>query len=169
MNKLFTIFISFLFLLLLQTGHADKIDGSGTIDTYVFTRSIPQQMTVGDSYKILLKINNDGSEPAIFKIILKTNVEYFYPPIDSGENLVLNPGGSLITRFYITPIKPKIGEVNITAKLYKIDSNRFILQDESTVQVLSIKTRYWNSELLSLIAVLLVAVSTIFIIHRSIK
>jgi hypothetical protein len=52
---------------------------SGRIDAYLFSRSIPEHMTIGESYEILVFVKNTGESPANFLVVLTTSGEFIYP------------------------------------------------------------------------------------------
>lgn len=102
---------------------------SGEIDHYAFSRSIPEHMTVGESYKVLVFVKNTGKTPAHFLVVLTAPSEFVYPQY-STQVIALDGGECCRIEFLITPTKSHTGELNITAKLYLL--NHSLIEIDST-------------------------------------
>lgn len=147
--------------------HPEK---SGVIDSYVFYRSVPRQMTIGKSYNILVFVKNNGQSLGTFQVSLFAPNEFFYPQYDA-EMVELENGESYRTKFLITPTKEYIGELNITAKLYLFNStqkssSRFILLDSTSKSVHVIKRGFSTQYIMATIVSILAIISVIGIIKR---
>lgn len=143
-------------------------DISGKIDSYAFSRSIPNQMTIGRSYKFLVVVKNTGKSRSTFRILLFAPNEFFYPQYDA-EIVELDKGEAYRTEFLITPTKEHIGELNITLKLYLFNSSqktspKFILVDSVYKSVHVINRGFSTQYIMTIIVSLLGIISVIRII-----
>lgn len=116
---------------------------SGRIDAYLFSRSIPEHMTIGESYKIIVFVKNTGKAPAYFLVMIIAPGEFIYPEFDT-ETIELDGGESHRIEFFITPIKPHIGELNITAKLHLLSP--LFLEIDSTADSFFLIKRKFSTE-----------------------
>jgi hypothetical protein len=132
---------------------------SGRIDAYLFSRSIPEHMAIGESYKIIVFVKNTGKAPAYFLVGFIAPGEFIYPEFDV-ETIELDGGKSHRIEFFITPIKPHIGELNITAKLYLISP--LLMEIDSTADsVFLIKRKFSTEGIIASISITVVAISAI--------
>jgi hypothetical protein len=118
---------------------------SGEIDHYVFSRSIPEHMTIGESYKILVFVKNTGKSPVHFLVVLTAPNEFIYPQ-RSTHVIALDSGEPCRIEFLITPTKPHIGELNITAKLYLLKPS-LIEIDSASDSVFLIKRNFSTEDI----------------------
>jgi hypothetical protein len=118
---------------------------SGEIDHYVFSRSIPEHMTIGESYKILVFVKNTGKSPVHFLVVLTAPNEFIYPQ-RSTHVIALDGGEPCRIEFLITPTKPHIGELNITAKLYLLKPS-LIEIDSASDSVFLIKRNFSTEDI----------------------
>ena len=132
---------------------------SGEIDHYVFSRSIPEHMTIGESYKVLVFVKNTGKFPAHFLIALTTPGEFIYPRY-SVRVAALDAGESRRIEFLLTPSKPFLGELNITAKLYHLAPSVTRL-DSTTGSVSSIKRNCSTEDIKAMIIIAICVVVTL--------
>jgi len=147
---------------------------SGVIDSYVFSRSIPKQMTIGKSYPILVFVKNTGQYHASFQVTLSAPNEFFYPSYISHsayEYIELDGGESYRIKFFITPTKAHIGELNITVNLYLVDftqssHSRFILLDSTSASVQIIKKAFSIWDILTVLLSILIIISGIKVIIK---
>lgn len=115
---------------------------SGEIDHYLFSRSIPEHMTIGESYKVLVFVKNTGKSTADFLVVLTTPGEFIYPRYSVRVG-ALDGGESRRIGFLITPVKPHIGELNITSKLYLL--NHSLIETDSTSDSLFLIKRNFST------------------------
>jgi hypothetical protein len=135
---------------------------SGRIDAYLFSRTIPEHMTIGESYKIIVFVKNTGKAPAYFLVIFIAPGEFIYPAFDI-ETIELDGGKSHRIEFFITPIKPHIGELNITAKLYLLSP--LLMEIDSTADsVFLIKRNFSTEGIIASISITVVAISAISVV-----
>ena len=132
---------------------------SGEIDHYVFSRSIPEHMTIGESYEILVFVKNTGKSPANFLVVLTTPGEFIYPRC-STRVVALDGGESHRIKFLLTPSKPLLGELNITAKLYHLGPSITLL-DSTTCSVSSIKRNFSTEDIKAMIIIAICVVVTL--------
>lgn len=132
---------------------------SGEIDHYVFSRSIPEHMTIGESYEILVFVKNAGKIPSYFLVVLTTPGEFIYPR-HSVQLGALDGGESRRIKFLLTPFKPILGELNITAKLYHFAPSITLL-DSTSCSVSSIKRNFSTEDIKAMIIIAICVVVTL--------
>jgi len=119
---------------------------SSRIYSDIFSRSIPKYMTIGEPYQVFVFVKNTGQSTEYFLVKLIAPSEYIYPQ-QSIEIIKLDKGEFRRVKFPITPIKQHFGELNITAKLYLLKSNRnlpssFIELDNTSTSIFWIKNAF---------------------------
>jgi hypothetical protein len=132
---------------------------SGEIDQYAFSRSIPQHMTIGGSYEILVFVKNTGKSPAYFLVLLTAPSEFIYPRYSVRVG-ALDGGESRRIKFLLTPSKPLLGELNITAELYHL-TPPFTRLDSTTCSVSSIKRKFSTEDIKAMIIIAISVVVTL--------
>ena len=132
---------------------------SAEIDHYAFSRSIPEHMTIGESYKVLVFIKNTGKYHAYFLVTLTAPGEFIYPRC-STRVVALDGGESRRIKFLLTPSKPLLGELNITAKLYHLAPSITLL-DSTTCSVSSIKRNFSTEDIKAMIIIAICVVVTL--------
>jgi hypothetical protein len=132
---------------------------SGEIDHYVFSRSIPEHMTIGESYEILVFVKNTKKYHAYFLVTLTAPGEFIYPRC-STRVVALDGGESRRIKFLLTPSKPLLGELNITAKLYHLAPSITLL-DSTTCSVSSIKRNFSTEDIKAMIIIAICVVVTL--------
>ena len=140
---------------------------SGKIDHYVFSRSIPEHMTIGESYEVLVFVKNTGKSHADFLVLLTTPGEFIYPRYGT-QVIALSDGESRRIEFPITPTKSHIGELNITASLYLLKPSISKL-DSASDSVFLIKRAFSIGDLMTVIMTILVIICGIAVIMRMLK
>ena len=137
---------------------------SGEIDHYVFSRSIPEHMTIGDSYEILVFVKNTGKSPAYFLVLLTTPGEFIYPQYSVRVG-ALDGGESRRIEFLLTPSKPLLGELNITAELYHLAPS-FTRLDSTSCSVTSIKRKFSTEDIKAMIIIAICVVVTLSLFYK---
>ena len=140
---------------------------SGVIDHYVFSRSIPEHMTIGESYKVLVSVKNTGKSPADFLVVLIAPDEFIYLRYSVGVG-ALDGGESRRIGFFITPVKPHIGELNITSKLYLLNPS-LIEIDSTSDSVFLIKRNFSTGDIMRVIISILIIICGIVVIIRILR
>jgi len=157
-----------------KINESQTFEVSGKIDSYVFSRSVPKQMKIGESYQINVYVKNTGKTPGMFRVVLTTPGEFIYPQYDSYV-FKLKKGESHRVVFLITPIKPHIGSLNITVDLYLVQSHKFlptdfVLLDRVYGEVRIIKPAFSIErafmDVAIIIMVLVIFILTIIFVHR---
>lgn len=111
-----------------KINESQTFEVSGKIDPYVFSRSVPKQMKIGESYQINVYVKNTGKTPGMFRVVLTTPGNFIYPRYDSYV-FKLERGEAQRMKFLIAPINPHIGSLNITIDLYLVQSHKFLPTD----------------------------------------
>lgn len=137
---------------------------SGEIDQYVFSRSIPEHMTIGESYEILVFVKNAGKIPSYFLVVLSTPGEFIYPRYSVRVG-ALDGGESRRIKFLLTPSKPILGELNITAELYHLGPSITRL-DSTTCSVSSIKRNFSTEDIKAMIIIAICVVVTLSLFYK---
>jgi hypothetical protein len=137
---------------------------SGEIDHYVFSRSIPEHMTIGESYTVLVFVKNTGKSHADFLVLLTTPREFIYPRYCT-QVIALSDGESRRIEFPITPTKSHIGELNITASLYLLKPSISKL-DSTSDSVFLIKRAFSIGDIAAVNMTILVIICGIAVIIR---
>jgi 4-amino-4-deoxy-L-arabinose transferase-like glycosyltransferase len=142
---------------------------SGTIDSYIFSRSIKKHMTIGKKDCVPIFVKNTGEAPATFLITLEVPQHYIYSRPEYGYDITLDSGESHKAIFLMMPIKQHIGELNITARLYLMKSDKyspasFVEVDNTTTSVSCIKNAFSPKEIVRLIVVTILITSSILLL-----
>lgn len=145
---------------------------SGVLDHYIFSRSIPKQMIIGEPYTSFVSVKNIGKDPAKFRVLLITPSEFIYPPF-SFETFDLDKGEYRRIKFLITPTKPHIGELNIMTKLFLVDQAYsypgFILLDSASSSVIVIKKAFSTGDIIMAVALSILIISGSAIVIKKLK
>jgi hypothetical protein len=142
---------------------------SGKIDQHLFYSSIPRQMTVGESYEIMVFVRNTGEKEEYCMVTLVAPGEFIYPQY-SIEMVMLSSGESRRYKFLITPIKAHIGEINITAKLFSVSPTENIELDSVFAPVFLIEQAFPTADIITAsvsVIGILIMILTIFYVFRS--
>lgn len=148
----------------LTLSKSDETPAPGEINHDIFNRTLPGKMKIGDSYNIKIFVKNTGDERNIFRVILITNKvtiagkiangqsygEYIYPRYAS-EVLELDKGESRMVEFTLVPVKPYIGEIDISTDLYYVKSkemlkNNYVLADHAEKKINIIEPAFAKNE-----------------------
>lgn len=180
-TKFKSILVSILILIInVATAGAEfyTIDSGNTtaeIDHYIFNRSVHEQMKVGSSYTVNVFVRNTGETRGNFRVDLSTyqvnsgskvyiggvfpTGEYIFPHFDTVA-LVLDKGESRRVEFKLVPIKPHIGDLEVSVDFYLIKSTDYlpgniVLLDHASKQIHVIQPQFNKQERL-LIMILLI-------------
>lgn len=162
----------------------DEGNATAEINHYIFDRSIHEQMKVGESYTVKVFVRNTGDSPGTFRVNLNTykvtsgskvfmsgifpTGEFIFPRFDTIV-MFLNKGESRRIEFNIVPIKPQIGDFEISADLYLIKSKEYlpgdiILVDNARKQIHIIAPQFNKQEQILIKIILISALIIIFYI-----
>lgn len=154
---------------------AEVSDIAGEINHNIFYLSVPERMKIGESYAIKIFIKNTGNQRNNFRVMLSTTGlkdsdtieaergygEFIYPRYDSSI-IALDAGESRRLEFKITPIKPYIGNLDVSAGLYVIKPEQplseFLLLDRVDKQVRVIEPAFAKDELISIFSIIIVII-----------
>lgn len=141
------------------------------IDRTVMAKSVPPVMRMGRSYSVRILVKNDALNPKRLRIVIHTPGKFIYPDYDS-EIFVIGAKNVYQTTFRLTPIRPHIGSVNVTAYLIEGQSPEFLptdyrLVDTVTCQVGRIDPLLSGRQraFLSVVLILVIAL-VVFAIYR---
>lgn len=158
---------------------------TGGIDHDIFYNSVPTQMRIGESHTLKVFLTNNGDIRNKFRVVLTTTKstgpaspydpgykQFVYPYFVSAL-ASLDKGESRRIEFDITPIKPYIGELEISVDLYLLRSNQnqlssdFVLVDHASKQIRVIKPAFAIEEQIFIIVILFIlAIISIILINR---
>ncbi len=156
-------------------------DITGKIDHNIFYMSVPERMKIGESYTVRVFIKNTGDERNNFRVMLSTTRltnsgktemgygygEFIYPRYDSSV-IALEKGESRKVEFKITPIKPYIGDLEVSADLYQLKPKQLLrsdllLLDHVQKGVRVIEPAFTKDELVLIFSTIIVIIILIFI------
>jgi hypothetical protein len=109
------------------------------IDPIIFSKSIANEMKVGESYTIDIRIKNQIDSEEDFYLLSDAPINSFYPFLD-WKQINLDRGEIKTITLAVTPTNPGAGNINLSAKLYIRNQNlsvnsTFLIQDTVTKTV----------------------------------
>jgi hypothetical protein len=147
-------------------GEVDNTRSSGVIDTYIFSRSVPQRMKIGKSYPINFRFKNVGEKAATFRVVLNIHKGHFYTKDDTTIFFDVDKDATEGVIFYLTPIKQYRGEIDFVGELYMLKSGsekRFVLVDRFADQVHGIDKNFYDIELILILLGLILMMTYLII------
>ncbi len=166
-----------------EVASANDGNATGEIDHHTFKISIPSQMRVGEPHTVKVFVRNTGDTTNTFRVTLTSHEtkttskvftggmfptgEFISPRYDSSV-IVLKGGEARRLEFNIVPIKPYIGNLDVSADLFLVRSKQFlpgdlILLDTASEEIRVIKSAFTEEEQILIKAIIIIIFASIFI------